>query len=65
MIIKLKMEEVMEALRKECVIIMGIYGMGGVGKTSLVEKIKQRVKQERLFDGVIKATATQKPKNSG
>ncbi|KAK4364546.1 hypothetical protein RND71_015904 [Anisodus tanguticus] len=42
---KLKEEEVMVALRDESVTITGI-----CGKTTLVEKTRQRVEQERFFD---------------
>ncbi|KAF3633953.1 hypothetical protein FXO38_25340 [Capsicum annuum] len=47
------MKKVMEALRGECVVIIGVYVMGSVGKTTLVEEISQRVKQERLFNEVV------------
>lgn len=55
------MKKVMEALRGECVVIIGVYVMGSVGKTTLVEEISQRVKQERLFNEVVMVTITQKP----
>ncbi|PHT70801.1 hypothetical protein T459_25905 [Capsicum annuum] len=51
------MKKVMEALRGECVVIIGVYVMGSVGKTTLVEEISQRVKQERLFDEVVMASS--------
>nr|KJB73982.1 hypothetical protein B456_011G265100 [Gossypium raimondii] len=49
---------IMEALKDDSVSVVGVHGMGGIGKTTLVKEIARKVKG-RLFDSVVIATVTQ------
>ncbi|XP_077227091.1 putative disease resistance protein At4g14610 [Tasmannia lanceolata] len=54
------MDQVNKALKDERINIIGVYGMGGVGKTTLVEHIEKQAKSsETLYDKVVKVTMSQ------
>eukprot|EP00258_Populus_trichocarpa_P033651 XP_024449670.1 probable disease resistance protein At4g14610 [Populus trichocarpa] len=54
-------EQIMKALKDDNVNMIGLYGMGGVGKTTLVNEVGRRAKELQLFDEVLMATLSQNP----
>ncbi|KAJ6314015.1 hypothetical protein OIU78_017633 [Salix suchowensis] len=54
-------EQIMKALKDDNVNMIGLYGMGGVGKTTLVKEVGRRAKETQLFDEVLLATVSQNP----
>ncbi|GAU50307.1 hypothetical protein TSUD_409190 [Trifolium subterraneum] len=54
-------EDIVKALSNPNSRNIGIYGLGGVGKTNLVEKVKIIAEQLKLFDKVVKAEVTENP----
>ncbi|KAK8482056.1 hypothetical protein V6N12_011356, partial [Hibiscus sabdariffa] len=52
---------VMAALEDETVSIIGVYGMGGVGKTTLVKEVAAQAKEKLSFDEVVFVAVTQTP----
>nr|DAD39129.1 TPA_asm: hypothetical protein HUJ06_013452 [Nelumbo nucifera] len=56
------MEKVMNALRDQSINFIGLYGMGGVGKTTLVKEVGKRVQnEEKIFNKVVMAAVSQNP----
>ncbi|XP_060177252.1 probable disease resistance protein At4g27220 [Lycium barbarum] len=53
--------DIMEAIKDRNASIIGICGMGGVGKTTMVKTIAKRVREEKLFDEVVMAVVSQQP----
>ncbi|KAI4313410.1 hypothetical protein L6164_026394 [Bauhinia variegata] len=53
------LEAIMEALRDPNVNKIGVYGMAGVGKSTLVKQVAQKAQEE--FDVVVMANITQNP----
>ncbi|XP_011007552.1 PREDICTED: uncharacterized protein LOC105113187 isoform X2 [Populus euphratica] len=55
------LKEIMNALTTADVNMVGVYGMGGMGKTVLVKEAARQAIQEKLFNQVVFATITQTP----
>ncbi|XP_062002377.1 disease resistance protein RPV1-like [Rosa rugosa] len=55
------MNELMEALEDDEVAAIGVYGMGGVGKTTMVKHVGAQAQKMGLFDRVIMAVVSQTP----
>ncbi|XP_050371522.1 probable disease resistance protein At4g27220 isoform X2 [Argentina anserina] len=53
------MNDIMKALKEDEVTAVGVYGMGGVGKTTLVEHVGTKVRYGGVFDYVIKGVISQ------
>lgn len=51
--------EIMSALRDEKTYSVGIYGMGGIGKTMLKNQVHKKVIEEKLFNVIITTTVSQ------
>ena len=51
----------MEALKDDKVSMIGLYGMRGVGKTTLVKEVGRIATESQLFDEVLMATVSQNP----
>ncbi|KAK9016281.1 hypothetical protein V6N11_078783 [Hibiscus sabdariffa] len=52
---------VMAALEDDTVSIIGVYGMGGVGKTTLVKEAAKQAKEKQLFNEVVSVAINQTP----
>ncbi|WKA03307.1 hypothetical protein VitviT2T_021424 [Vitis vinifera] len=57
----LTLNEVMEALRDADINRIGVWGMGGVGKSTLVKRVAEEAEQEELFHKVVTASVFQTP----
>ncbi|KAG5232518.1 disease resistance NBS-LRR family protein [Salix suchowensis] len=53
--------EIMNALKAADVNIVGVYGMGGVGKTTLVKEVSKQAIEDKLFDKMVIASVARNP----
>ncbi|KAK2368451.1 putative disease resistance protein [Trifolium repens] len=57
----LMLNEIMLALKDPNIFIIGVYGMGGVGKTTLVKELAWQAENDESFSAVVMATITGSP----
>ncbi|XP_031275678.1 disease resistance protein At4g27190-like [Pistacia vera] len=55
------MKEIVRSLKDDNVSTIGIYGIGGVGKTTMVKEIGKQAKERKLYDAVVMAVVTKTP----
>ncbi|XVF42838.1 hypothetical protein PTKIN_Ptkin01aG0397500 [Pterospermum kingtungense] len=53
--------EILEAVRDPSINIIGVYGMAGVGKTTLINEVFRQVKKDKSFESVVMAAVTDNP----
>ncbi|OMP04295.1 Disease resistance protein [Corchorus olitorius] len=53
--------KIMESLKDDCIKLIGVWGMGGIGKTTLVQEVGKKSKEMDLFDQVVMAVVSQTP----
>ncbi|KAE8675357.1 Detected protein of confused Function [Hibiscus syriacus] len=53
--------DIMESLKDSTASMIGVYGMPGVGKTSLVKEVERQLQEAKLFNSVVRVTVSQKP----
>ncbi|KAF3447928.1 hypothetical protein FNV43_RR08635 [Rhamnella rubrinervis] len=50
---------IFEEFKKDNIDMIGIYGVGGVGKTTLIKQVASKVEEDKLFDNVVKVEVKQ------
>ncbi|KAL7169359.1 hypothetical protein ACSBR2_034413 [Camellia fascicularis] len=55
------MKEVMEALTDDSIYVIGICGMGGVGKTTMVKEVAKKAEEKKMFDTTVMVVVSQNP----
>ncbi|GAY63777.1 hypothetical protein CUMW_228360 [Citrus unshiu] len=58
---ELACNQIIEALKKESTKIVGLHGLGGVGKTTLAKFAGNQLRQQKIFDDVGIATISRDP----
>ncbi|XP_044479706.1 disease resistance protein At4g27190-like [Mangifera indica] len=54
-------KNVWDALNDENVYMIGVYGMGGLGKTTLVEELGRKAKEDKLFEDIVLVEVSESP----
>ncbi|XP_031260487.1 uncharacterized protein PFB0765w-like [Pistacia vera] len=54
-------KNVWEALKDENIYMIGVYGMGGLGKTTLVQEIGRNAENNKLFNEIVFVEVTETP----
>ncbi|XVF77475.1 hypothetical protein PTKIN_Ptkin14bG0047000 [Pterospermum kingtungense] len=57
----LTFKQIMKALKTDGVNMIGLYGMPGVGKTTLAKEVLKHAIEQKLFDHVVMVTMSQNP----
>ncbi|XWS73626.1 hypothetical protein CRYUN_Cryun02cG0144700 [Craigia yunnanensis] len=58
---KFILNEILGALKDATLERIGVYGIAGVGKTTLIKEVAKEAKADKLFDVVVLAVVTQNP----
>ncbi|KAK0599315.1 hypothetical protein LWI29_004194 [Acer saccharum] len=56
---------IIEALKDDKMNVVGLYGMGGVGKTNLAKAVVNKAKEEKIFNEVVMVAVSQTPNIRG
>ncbi|XP_039010173.1 probable disease resistance protein At4g27220 isoform X2 [Hibiscus syriacus] len=54
-------DDIMESLKDSTVSTVGVYGMPGVGKTSLAREVHRQLQEAKSFDSVVRVTVSPTP----
>ncbi|PIA43345.1 hypothetical protein AQUCO_01900014v1 [Aquilegia coerulea] len=58
---KVAMRKIMDAAQNDEVYMIGVHGMAGVGKTTLMKQVAKQIIEDKCFDTVVMAIVSQNP----